>query len=55
MQGALLSFFPDFQQGGVEAGKMIARVLRGETPASIPFHRVEKTQPAARDAADAGR
>ncbi|HEX5634580.1 MAG TPA: ABC transporter substrate-binding protein [Gemmatimonadales bacterium] len=44
MQGATLSFFPDFQQGGVEAGKMIARVLRGETPASIPFHRVEKTQ-----------
>jgi ABC-type uncharacterized transport system substrate-binding protein len=44
MQGATLSFFPDFQQGGVEAGKMIARVLRGETPASMPFHRLEKTK-----------
>ena len=44
MQGATLSFFPDFQEGGVEAGKMIARVLRGERPAAIPFHRLEKTR-----------
>ena len=44
MQGATLSFFPDFQEGGVEAGKMIARVLRGERPAAIPFYRLEKTR-----------
>ena len=44
MQGATLSFFPDFQEGGVEAGKMIARVLRGEKPSAIPFYRVEKTK-----------
>jgi putative ABC transport system substrate-binding protein len=44
LQGAVASFFPDFQQGGVEAGKMIARVLRGENPASIPFYRLQTTK-----------
>jgi putative tryptophan/tyrosine transport system substrate-binding protein len=44
LQGAVASFFPDFQEGGVEAGKMVARVLRGENPASIPFHRLETTK-----------
>jgi putative ABC transport system substrate-binding protein len=28
----------------VEAGKMIARVLRGESPASIPFYRLQTTK-----------
>jgi ABC-type uncharacterized transport system substrate-binding protein len=44
MQGAVASFFPDFQLGGVEAGKMIARVLKGESPASIPFYRLKTTK-----------
>jgi putative tryptophan/tyrosine transport system substrate-binding protein len=44
LQGAVASFYPDFQEGGVEAGKMIARVLRGERPASIPFHRLQTTK-----------
>jgi ABC-type uncharacterized transport system substrate-binding protein len=44
MQGAVASFFPDFQEGGIEAGKMIARVLRGESPASIPFYRLKTTK-----------
>ncbi|MGH7517825.1 MAG: ABC transporter substrate-binding protein [Gemmatimonadales bacterium] len=44
VQGAILSFYPDFQEGGVQAGKMIARVLKGESPASIPFYRVETTK-----------
>ena len=44
MQGATLSYFPDFQEGGVQAGRMIARVLKGEKPASIPFYRVERTR-----------
>jgi ABC-type uncharacterized transport system substrate-binding protein len=44
LQGAVASFYPDFQEGGVEAGKMIARVLRGESPAKIPFHRLETTK-----------
>jgi putative tryptophan/tyrosine transport system substrate-binding protein len=44
MQGAVASFFPDFQVGGVEAGKMIARVLHGESPGSIPFYQLKTTK-----------
>lgn len=44
MQGAVAAFFPDFQEGGVEAGKMVARVLRGESPAAIPFYRLQTTK-----------
>lgn len=44
MQGAVASFFPDFQEGGVEAGKMIARVLHGESPAKIPFYQLKTTK-----------
>lgn len=44
LQGAVASFFPDFQEGGVEAGKMIARVLKGEKPGSIPFYRLQTTK-----------
>jgi ABC-type uncharacterized transport system substrate-binding protein len=44
LQGAVASFFPDFQEGGVEAGKMIARVLKGESPKSIPFYRIKTTK-----------
>lgn len=41
MQGAVASIFPDFAEGGAVAGKMIARILRGESPGSIPFYRVQ--------------
>lgn len=44
LQGATAALFPDFQEGGVEAGKMIARLLRGESPAAIPFYRVQTTK-----------
>jgi len=44
MQGAVLSFAADFQEGGVVAGKMIARILKGESPAAIPFYRVQSTK-----------
>jgi ABC-type uncharacterized transport system substrate-binding protein len=44
LQGAVASLYPDFQEGGVEAGKMIARVLRGESPARIPFYRLQTTK-----------
>jgi putative tryptophan/tyrosine transport system substrate-binding protein len=44
MQGAVASFFPDFQEGGAEAGKMIARILRGESPGKIPFYQVKTTK-----------
>jgi len=41
MQGAVASIFPDFAEGGVVAGKMIARILRGESPGAIPFYRLQ--------------
>jgi ABC-type uncharacterized transport system substrate-binding protein len=44
MQGAIASFYPDFQEGGVVAGKMIARVLHGESPATIPFYQLKTTK-----------
>jgi ABC-type uncharacterized transport system substrate-binding protein len=44
MKGAVAAFYPDFQEGGVEAGKMVARVLKGESPAGIPFFRVQTTK-----------
>jgi ABC-type uncharacterized transport system substrate-binding protein len=44
MKGAVAAFYPDFQEGGVEAGKMIGRILKGESPAGIPFFRVETTK-----------
>lgn len=44
MKGAVAAFYPDFQEGGVEAGKMIGRILKGESPAGIPFHQVVTTR-----------
>jgi ABC-type uncharacterized transport system substrate-binding protein len=44
VQGAILSFYPDFQEGGIQAGRMIGRIIKGENPASIPFYRLETTR-----------
>jgi ABC-type uncharacterized transport system substrate-binding protein len=44
MKGATAAFYPDFQEGGAVAGKMIARILKGESPANIPFYRLETTK-----------
>jgi putative ABC transport system substrate-binding protein len=46
MKGAMAALYPDFQEGGVIAGNMIARILKGESPGSIPFYRLvtSKTQ-----------
>ena len=44
MKGALAAIYPDFQEGGAEAGKMVGRILKGESPAKIPFFRVSKTK-----------
>jgi putative tryptophan/tyrosine transport system substrate-binding protein len=44
MKGATAALYPDFQEGGVVAGKMIARILKGESPAKIPFYRLETTK-----------
>jgi ABC-type uncharacterized transport system substrate-binding protein len=44
MKGATAVLYPDFQEGGVVAGKMIGRILKGESPAGIPFYRVRTTK-----------
>lgn len=44
MKGASAAIFPDFQEGGVVAGHMIARILKGESPANIPFYKLETTK-----------
>lgn len=44
VKGAVAAFYPDFQEGGVVAGKMVGRILKGESPAGIPFFRVQTTR-----------
>lgn len=44
MKGAAAAIFPDFQEGGVVAGHMIGRILKGESPAGIPFYKLETTK-----------
>ena len=44
LKGATAAFYPDFQEGGVEAGKMIGRILKGESPGAIPFYRLQSTK-----------
>ena len=44
LKGATAAFYPDFQEGGVEAGKMIGRILKGESPGAIPFFRLQTTK-----------
>jgi len=34
----------DFFDGGVASGEIAARVLRGESPANIPFQLIEKVK-----------
>jgi ABC-type uncharacterized transport system substrate-binding protein len=44
LKGATAAFFPDFQEGGVVAGGMIAKALKGESLASVPFYKLETTK-----------
>lgn len=44
LKGATAALYPDFQEGGVEAGKMIGRILKGESPGAIPFFRLQTTK-----------
>jgi len=44
LKGATAAIYPDFAEGGIVAGQMIARVMKGESPGKIPFYRVEKTK-----------
>lgn len=42
--GALAAVARDFEQGGYVAGELAARVMRGESPAVIPFTPVDKSE-----------
>jgi len=44
VKGATAAFFPDFQEGGVVAGGMVAKALKGESLASVPFFRLQTTK-----------
>jgi len=41
LHGATAAIYPDFSEGGIVAGHMIGRIMKGESPGRIPFHRVE--------------
>ena len=43
-QGAAVVFARDYYDGGRESGLIAARVMRGESPASIPFQAPRKTK-----------
>jgi ABC-type uncharacterized transport system substrate-binding protein len=43
-QGALVAVARDYHDGGVQSAMMAARVMRGESPAAIPFERVTGTE-----------
>jgi ABC-type uncharacterized transport system substrate-binding protein len=42
--GAFMTVSRDFFDGGVASGEIAARVLRGESPAGIPFQLIEKVK-----------
>lgn len=42
--GAVVALARDFHDGGREAALVAARIIRGESPANIPFQAVSKTQ-----------
>jgi ABC-type uncharacterized transport system substrate-binding protein len=44
MKGATAAFFPDFQEGGVVAGGMVAKALKGESLAAVQFYRLVVTK-----------
>ncbi|MFI5208868.1 MAG: ABC transporter substrate-binding protein [Gemmatimonadales bacterium] len=43
-KGATAAFYPDFQEGGVVAGHMIGKILKGQSPATIPFYQIQTTR-----------
>jgi len=55
LKGATAAFYPDFQLGGVEAGKMIGRIIKGESPAKIPFYRLTTTKEQVSQSATSGK
>jgi ABC-type uncharacterized transport system substrate-binding protein len=55
LKGATAALYPDFQLGGVEAGKMIGRIIKGESPAKIPFYRLTTTKEQVSQSATSGK
>ena len=53
--GAMVVLARDYAEAGREAGLIAARVMRGESPASIPFESVKKTKLVVNLAAARGR
>ena len=43
-QGAILALANDHYQGGKEAGAVMARVMRGQAPASLPYRPMQQTR-----------
>ena len=43
-QGAVAVVARDYYDGGIEAAQLAARVMRGESPASIPLHLLSKNE-----------
>lgn len=41
--GAALSYSKDYYAGGVDSARLAARILKGESPANIPFEYISKT------------
>lgn len=44
LKGARAAVYPDFAEGGIVAGHMIGRIMKGESAGRIPFHRLETTK-----------
>jgi putative ABC transport system substrate-binding protein len=44
VKGATAAFFPDFQEGGVVAGGMVAKALKGESLGTVPFYKLQSTK-----------
>jgi ABC-type uncharacterized transport system substrate-binding protein len=51
LKGATATIYPDFQEGGIVAGHMIGRVMRGESPQGIPFYSLMTTKTSVADSA----
>lgn len=41
--GAALSYAKDYYQGGIDSANLAARILKGESPAGMPFEYISKT------------
>ena len=54
LKGARAAIYPDFAEGGVVAGHMIAQIMKGKSPGAIPFHQLKTTKTDSASAVAAG-